>query len=59
MVELRIKIAKDKEDNNILCASLAWETDDEIIAGHGTTPYDALRDLINEMEYQYQYFRAD
>lgn len=57
MVELKIEIARDEEDTDILCASL--KTDDEIIAGYGETPYDALRDLINELEYQHQYFRED
>ncbi len=55
-VELRIKIQKDITDKTILVASL--ENEDEIIAGHSENPYMALRDLINEMEYQ-EYFRPD
>ena len=57
MVELKIKIRRDGGDSETLCASL--ENTDEIIAGYGKTPYDALRELINEMEYQHQYFRKD
>lgn len=58
-VELVIKI--EYEEQNIeggkLVASI--ESDEEIIAGYGDTPYDALRGLVDELEYQHQYFRAD
>ncbi len=62
MVNLRIKIVNvqivsDPADEDIFTASV--ESPDSIIAGYGDNPYDAVRDLINELEYQHQYFRAD
>jgi len=55
-MELTIKIIHDEADN--FCASVAVDKD-EIIGGYGTDPYMALRDLIDEMEYQHEYFRPD
>ncbi len=56
-VKLEIEISQDGENPKMLLATL--KTDDSIIAGSGKTPYNALRDLINELEFQYQYFRGD
>ena len=56
MIEFKIKITNDEADN--FCASLEVDKD-EIIGGYGTTPYIALRDLIDELEYQHEYFRPD
>lgn len=57
MVKLNIEISTDAEDSTVFCAAL--KTDESIIAGYGDTPYKSLRDLIDELEYQHQYFRAD
>jgi len=55
MVELKIKIRQDEDK---LCASLEIDHE-EIIAGYGDDPYKAMRDLIDEMEYQHGCFRPD
>ena len=65
MVKLSIKIVDDSTGQPDMepvkdlefCASL--ENQDEIIAGYGGNPYEALRDLIDEMEYHHEYFRPD
>jgi len=65
MVKLEIKIVDDSTGQSDMepvkdlkfCASL--ENQDEIIAGYGGGPYEALRELINEMEYHHEYFRPD
>lgn len=65
MIKIEIKIIKGDTNQPdmeavkdlIFCASL--ENQDEIIAGYGTDPYEALRELINEMEYHHEYFRPD
>ena len=58
MVILEIKIYRDEQDKDTICASLEIDKD-ETIAGYGDSPYEAMRDLINEMEYQHEYFRPD
>lgn len=58
MVKLEIHIVEDKAlKEQVFRASV--ENSDEIIAGYGCNPYEALRDLINELEYQHEYFRPD
>lgn len=65
MIKLEIKIVDDGTEQPGMeavkdlkfCASL--ENQDEIIAGYGSDPYEALRELINEMEYHHEYFRPD
>ncbi len=59
MVSLKIEIVEDKTDKELVfCASCGLDKD-EIMAGYGSNPYEALRDLIDEMEYQHEYFRPD
>ena len=59
MVKLEIKIFEDNTDKEqIFCASCEIDKD-EIIAGYGSNPYEALRDFVNELEYQHEYFRPD
>ncbi len=64
MIQLSIKIVENTGQSDMepasdfrFCASL--ENQDEIIAGYGADPYEALRELINEMEYHHEYFRPD
>jgi len=61
MVKLDIKIYEDnasRVSKQIFCASCEIDKD-ETIAGYGSTPYEALRDFVNELEYQHEYFRPD
>ena len=58
MIEFKIKIYREDENTNDFIAQLDVDKD-EIIAGHGQTPYDALHDLIDEMEYHHEYVRPD
>jgi len=62
-VELTIKLYRESEttenedDSGLFCAQLT--NDDSIIAGHGEDPYEALHDLVNELQFQHEYFRPD
>ena len=59
MVELSIQIIRDDSvpPDLAFCASI--EQTDSIIAGHGSNLYEALHDLINELEYHHEFFRAE
>ena len=59
MINLEVHIVSDETIDNKyrFCASL--HNADEIIAGYGSDPYEALREMVNEMQFQHEYFRAD
>jgi hypothetical protein len=51
MVELHIKIVREQEDDDFLVAyASGGDIGDQVIGGTGKTPYEALHDLVYELE---------
>lgn len=58
MIKLEINITRTENDKQTFYAKLAHTDADDLIAGEGRSPYQALADLVDEMKI-HEYFRAD
>ena len=63
MVKFTVEIIREEsepgaDDGVFIASSEDASGGDEIIAGHGQTPYEALHDLINEFEH-HDLYRPD
>lgn len=56
--EVSVIELKEKDGHQSFYAKLANTDDDDQIAGVGRTPYQAVADLVDEMNV-HEYFRAD